>query len=151
MKHLIDGWNRLPYNPKLKDRARDLRKNMTKAEKKLWYGFLRELSQKKSTDKWISWDNFPLGWGGLRGGLCTRVYRQRPIDNFIVDFYIPEYMLVIELDWDSHYEDGAEEYDGERTEVLEWYWLRVMRFTNDEVMDQFESVCEKIYKRIDSS
>ena len=65
----------LPYNPKLVQRAKELRKNMTKAERKLWYDYLR---------------NFKY-----------RVHRQRPIDQFIVDFYCFELKLVIEIDGDS--------------------------------------------------
>lgn len=110
--------NRLPYNPKLNDRAKQMRADMTRAEKKLWFDFLQDYSYK--------------------------FLRQRVIDNYIVDFYCSEINLVIELDWDSHYEDGVQEYDEIRTEILEWYWLKVMRFTNDEVYDSFEWVCERI-------
>ena len=77
-----------------------------------------------------------------------RVYRQRPIDNFIADFYIPKHLLVIEINWESHYEDGASEYDKERTDILEWYWLKIVRFTNKEVMNEFEWVCEEIWKHL---
>ena len=64
----------LPYNRNLVTRAKELRKNITLAEKKLWYGYLRK---------------FPL-----------RVLRQKPIDNFIVDFYCAKLKLVIEIDGD---------------------------------------------------
>ena len=57
---------------------------------------------------------------------------------------MPKYKLVIEIDWDSHYEDWAEEYDDERTDILEWYWLQVIRFTNYDVMNNFDWVCENI-------
>jgi len=115
---LITSARRLPYNPKLKDRARELRKNMTKAEKKLWFDFLQNCEYK--------------------------FLRQRPIDNFIVDFYCQELSLVIELDGDSHYQEWAQEYDTERTDFLEWYELKVIRFTNDEIYKNFESVCDEI-------
>jgi len=117
---LIFSNHRLPYNSKLKDRARELRKNMTKTEKKIWFDFL----------KWWKY----------------KVLRQRPIDNFIVDFYCKELSLVIEIDWDSHYEDWALEYDEERTNILEWYDLKVIRFTNVEVLNEFEVVCEVLNK-----
>ena len=110
--------NRLPYNPKLNDRAKQMRRDMTRAEKKLWFDFLKDYKHK--------------------------FLRQRVIDNYIVDFYSSELNLVIELDWDSHYQDWAEEYDEERTNILELYWLRVIRFSNDEVYDSFEGVCERI-------
>jgi very-short-patch-repair endonuclease len=72
---LIDSDFHLPYNPKLVERAKNLRKNMTPAEKKLWYSYLR---------------NFKF-----------RVLRQKPIDNFIVDFYCAKLKLVIEIDGDK--------------------------------------------------
>ena len=71
----------LDYNEKLKERTRELRKNMTGPEKKLWYWFLRELQ-----------NNLPQWWE-QRGSF--RILRQRPIDNFIVDFYVPKLKLVI--------------------------------------------------------
>ena len=116
---VYSNW-RLPYNPDLNDRAKQMRRDMTKAEKKLWFDFLKDYKYK--------------------------FLRQRVIDNYIVDFYCSELDLVIELDWDSHYEDGAKEYDQIRTEILEWYWLKLIRFTNDEVYNSFEWVCEEIMK-----
>ena len=115
---LIQVNKRLPYNPDLKERAKELRKNITKAEKKIWFDFL-----KKSDFRFL---------------------KQRPIDNFIVDFYCRELNLIIEIDWDSHYENWALEYDSERTNFLEWYGLKVVRFTNLEIYNNFESVCERL-------
>jgi very-short-patch-repair endonuclease len=74
----------------------------------------------------------------------VKFWRQRPIDNFIVDFYCPKLKLVIEVDGDSHFTDLGLVYDEERTLVLEGYGLRVIRFTNDEVLQNFEGVCEQI-------
>jgi very-short-patch-repair endonuclease len=115
---MIQTDNHLPYNPKLGDRARELRKNMTKAERKLWYDYLRDLS--------------------------TRFYRQRPIDNFIVDFYCPSLKLVIEIDGDTHNSQEAKDYDLERSQRLEGYGLQVVRFTNEEILADFEGVCLRI-------
>ncbi|MDB9305584.1 MULTISPECIES: endonuclease domain-containing protein [Cyanophyceae] len=112
----------LPYNPQLVERAKTLRKNMTKAEKKLWYDYLR---------------NFQF-----------RVHRQRPIDNFIVDFYCPNLSLVIEVDGESHSTDLAQNYDRERTQILEGYGLRIIRFTNQEVLNAFAGVCATIEELI---
>ena len=95
-----------------------MRKNMTSAEKKLWFQFLR-------THR-------------------CKFYRQRRIDHFIVDFYCSKYRLVIEIDGESHYSDTAIEYDRMRTELLELYGLQVIRFTNDQVYDDFDAVCEEI-------
>jgi len=108
----------LPYNSNLVARAKELRKNMTPAEKKLWYGYLRK---------------FPF-----------RVLRQKPIDNFIVDFYCATLKLVIEVDGDSHYTNEGRDYDRERTQILEGYGLKVMRFRNDEVLNEWEVVYQRI-------
>ncbi len=112
----------LPYNPNLIDRAKELRKNLTPAEKKLWYDYLR---------------NFKY-----------RVFRQRPIDHFIVDFYCPSLKLVIEVDGDSHFTEEAEAADRERTQILESYGIKVIRFTNQEVLKDFEGVCSRIEAEI---
>jgi very-short-patch-repair endonuclease len=112
----------LPYNPKLIERAKELRKNMTPAEKKLWYEYMR---------------NFQF-----------RVLRQRPIDNFIVDFYCPTLQLVIEIDGDSHFTDEAQNYDLERAKIIEGYGLSIIRFTNSQVLNQFDSVCVQIQSLI---
>lgn len=95
---------------------------MTAAEKKLWYEYLR---------------TFP-----------HRVYRQRPIDHYIVDFYCPKLKLVIEVDGDSHFTPEAQEYDQKRTEILENYGLTVVRFNNVQIMDSFEGVCTVIQKNL---
>ncbi|OKH20429.1 endonuclease [Hydrococcus rivularis NIES-593] len=108
----------LPYNRNLVERAKQLRKNMTAAEKKLWYGYLR---------------TFKL-----------RVLRQRPIDHFIVDFYCPSLKLVIEIDGESHFTNDAQKYDAARTQKLEEYGLQVVRFTNQQVLREFEIVCENL-------
>jgi very-short-patch-repair endonuclease len=115
---LVNTGFHLPYNPDLIKRAKWLRKNMTLAEKKLWYNFLRKYSMK--------------------------IFRQRPIDHFIVDFYCPKVMLVIEIDGDDHHSDDRIEYDRERTSILEGYGLRVIRFKNEEVLNQFRDVCRKL-------
>jgi very-short-patch-repair endonuclease len=107
----------LPYNKKLNERVRELRKNMTEPEKKLWR-FLRTLE-------------YPI-------------LRQRIIDNFIADFYCAKLKLVIEVDGDSHFTDEGKIYDEERTKILECFGLKVIRFTNYDVMNNFECVCEKI-------
>ena len=107
-----------PYNSKLVDRSREFRKNATPAERVLWEKYLRR---------------FPF-----------RVLRQRPIANFIVDFYCAALKLVIEVDGDSHDSVLAQVYDAERTAVLEGFGLTVIRFTNDEVLGNFEGVCLQI-------
>jgi very-short-patch-repair endonuclease len=99
---------------------------MTEPEKILWYWFFKEFQQTYN----------------------IRVLRQRPVDNFIVDFYLAKLKLVIEIDWESHFDEQWIEYDKERTSILEWLWLKVIRFTNNEVMKNFDWVCEEILKKI---
>ena len=72
----------IPYNPKLKERARDLKKNATFAEKILWIAIRRK----------------QLGF---------EFHRQVPIDQYIVDFYCHELMLVIEVDGISHNDENV--------------------------------------------
>jgi very-short-patch-repair endonuclease len=114
MNQFKQGRYFLPYNSALVERAKVMRKNPTPAEKKLWL-FLRQ---------------FPL-----------KIWRQRPIDNFIVDFYCPKLRLVIEVDGEGHFTGEGREYDLKRTRKLEGYGLQVLRFTNYQVMNEFEGVC----------
>ena len=115
----------LPYNPALIPRAKELRKNMTPAERKLWYQYLRTFKFK--------------------------VYRQRPIDYFIADFYCPSLKLVIEVDGEGHYTYEGKDYDQERTQRLEGYGIKVIRFTNQQILEDFESVCAEIERMIPPS
>jgi len=112
----------LPYNAQLVARAKEMRQNPTAAEQKLWQECLKTL---------------PL-----------RVLRQRPIDQFIVDFYCAALKLVIEVDGESHFTQAGQTYDLERSNILESYGLRVLRFTNSEVLNDFESVSHKIWEQI---
>lgn len=110
--------NHLPKNPNILPRARELRRNMTPQERKLWYLFLRD---------------YPI-----------KIYKQRIIQSFIVDFYCHKAKLVIEVDGSQHYTPENMEYDKERTAVLKKYNLTVIRFSNYEVDKHFDTVCEKI-------
>jgi very-short-patch-repair endonuclease len=121
-KNLNSSDFHLPYNPKLIERAKELRKNITPAEKKLWSEYLR---------------NFQF-----------RVLRQRPIHHFIVDFYCPTLKLVIEIDGESHFTEEGKDYDIERTLILKGYGLKVIRFTNNQVLNEFDSVCIQIQNLI---
>jgi len=114
----------IPFNPKLKERATQLRNNATPAEKKLW-------------DEVLSQDRFE----GLR------FLRQKPIDNFIVDFYCSKLLLVIELDGESH--DETQEYDEDRTAKLAEFGIRVIRYANDEVLKNIDGVYEDLLKKVE--
>src|SRR5947207_3658312 len=104
----------LDYRRRLKRSARSLRSDPTPAERKLWFEFLRDL---------------PL-----------RFSRQKPLGDYIADFYCAARMLIIEVDGDSHFSNRGELHDKRRTASLEPQGLRIIRFTNREVMDQFQAV-----------
>jgi very-short-patch-repair endonuclease len=72
--------------------------------------------------------------------------RQKPIDNYIVDFYCSELRLVIEIDGDSHAE--TVDYDAERTKILEAFGLTVVRYANDEVLRNIQSVYEDLCEKV---
>jgi very-short-patch-repair endonuclease len=100
-------------------RAKELRKNMTVTEQLLW----RRLNKKQ---------------------LGVRFKRQHPIDIFIADFYCHQYKLVVEVDGEYHNEQI--EYDEGRTAELERFGITVIRFTNDDVMEDIDRVVEEIKK-----
>jgi very-short-patch-repair endonuclease len=112
----------VPYNLRLKRAARTLRRDSTPAERKLWFEFLSYLPEKFT--------------------------RQKPLGTYIADFYCSRLRLVIEIDGDSHFTPGAETRDAERTAALAALDVRVVRFTNLEVREQFEAVCSRIQKAL---
>ena len=73
-----------------------------------------------------------------------RFRRQHPIVRFIVDFYCAESKLVVEVDGSVHDEHGHDEYDADRQQFLEALGLRVLRFTNDEVVGDTDVVVDVI-------
>ena len=104
-------------NSKLEN-ARRLRREMTPHERKLWYLFLRK---------------YP-----------TRIYKQRIIGSFIVDFYCASAQLVIEVDGTQHYEPEGLAYDSGRSVFLKALGLEILRFSNREIDRDFHGVCEQI-------
>jgi very-short-patch-repair endonuclease len=109
---------RRKHNKQLVPFAKQLRKEMTKEERHLWYDFLR---------------TYPV-----------RFSRQKVLGAYIVDFYSAEAKLVIELDGSQHFEKENVEKDVERTVFLEGFGLRVLRIPNNEVARNFHGVCEYI-------
>ena len=109
-------------NAELTKLAQHLRKNMTKEERRLWYDFLR-LS--------------PLNFN-----------RQKVIGRYIVDFYCAQAKLVIELDGSQHFEDEGRAKDAERDAYLRGLGLTVCRYSNLDVMRNFEGVCTDIMQHI---
>ena len=111
-----------PYNKNLKQASRDLRNNMTDAEKLLW---------SRLRNKQI---------------LGLQFYRQKPILNYIVDFYCPAVNLVIECDGSQHFTEDGLEADRIRDEALAQLGLKVLRFDNGQVMGRIDDVVEVIYQ-----
>jgi len=108
----------LKYNGKNVILAKQLRKNATIFEKRLWYDFLSKYK--------------------------IRFQRQKTIDNFIADFYCHKAKLIIEIDGSQHFSEQGKKYDCFRTEKLEGYDLKIIRFTNDQIKENFYGVCEYI-------
>ena len=106
------------HNPSLVPLAKQLRKNMTKEERHLWYDFLRD---------------YPL-----------RFLRQKTIGHYIVDFYCAKAQLVIELDGSQHFEPEEIQKDADRTAFLESFGIQVIRIPNNDVTQNFPGVCEYI-------
>ena len=113
--------NMKPYNTNLKQPSRDLRNNMTDAEQLLW----RKLRRKQI--------------------LGLQFYRQKPILNFIVDFYCPAANLVIECDGGQHYTAEGLEADRARDQALAQLGLNMLRFDNRQILTEIDGVVEKIY------
>ncbi len=111
-----------PYNKNLKQASHDLRNNMTDAEKLLW---------PRLRNKQI---------------LGLQFYRQKPILNFIVDFYCPAANLVIECDGGQHFTKEGLEADQIRDKALAQLGLKVLRFDNVQVMKQIDDVVEVVYQ-----
>lgn len=109
------------YRYDLKPLARNLRKNMTDAEEKLWFQIRRKQI------------------------LGVQFYRQRPIGQYITDFYAPTQKLVIELDGSQHLEGEAMQLDMQRTAFLESIGISVVRFNNMAVFNNMTGVLEMIH------
>ena len=110
------------YNKKLTGNSRNLRKNMTKEERRLWYDFLKML---------------PITFN-----------RQTVIGNYIVDFYCAAAKLVIELDGSQHYEENGIASDVMRDSYLNSIGITVLRYSNSDVNQNFQGVCEDILQRL---
>jgi len=112
----------IPYNKNLITNAKALRKSMTKEEKHLWYDFLKRL---------------PL-----------TVRRQHNIENYIVDFYIAEKKIVIELDGAQHTTAENASADNQRDAALSKWGITVVRYPNDRVRNNFTAVTADILEKI---
>ncbi len=113
----------IAYNPALTEKARENRKNPTPAENKLWFEVLQN---KRFVD--------------------LKFTRQKPLDQYIVDFYCAELMLAIEIDGDSHAEQVN--YDLQRTARLNQIGIDVIRYANQEVLNNPEGVYSDLFEKI---
>ncbi len=114
----------LNYNANLKDKARQLRKNLTDSERALWSG----LRNKQILD--------------------VQFYRQKPIGKFIVDFFAPRARLVVEVDGSQHIVGDHVQKDRFRDGYLASLGLKVLRFNSREVLEESDAVVEVIYRMI---
>ncbi|MBO4562865.1 MAG: endonuclease domain-containing protein [Clostridia bacterium] len=110
----------MPYkgNKKLVPIARMLRRDMTRQERRLWYGYLSK---------------YPV-----------RFYRQKVLGKYIADFYCAKAKLIVELDGSQHFKPTEQARDEERSRFLEEYGLSVLRISNGEIDTNFEGVCRSI-------
>ena len=106
------------YDKSLVKNAQKLRKEMTKEEKHLWYDFLKKL---------------PI-----------QVKRQKNIENYILDFYIPTHKTAIEIDGIQHTSEEGRIQDEKRDMVLSSYGIKVLRFKNTDINNNFLSVADEI-------
>ena len=113
------------HNKNIVPFAKELRKNMTKEERHLWYDFLK---------------NYPI-----------KFTRQKVLGKYIADFYCAKANLVVELDGSQHYEDVGLMNDEKRTQYLEQYGIKVIRISNLDVLKNFEGVCMYIDNEVKQS
>lgn len=114
----------LPYNKSLKRYSRELRKNMTDAEKLLW---------SKIRGKQLKGYQF---------------YRQKIIGDYIVDFYCAKSNLVIEIDGSQHYSAQGKEKDKMRDDYMGSIGVKVLRFSDREIFENLNGVLERIWNQL---
>ena len=118
MKSLVD------YNRKLKGVSRGLRSNMMDAERTIW----RRVRRRQIKD--------------------LLFYRQKPVGNYVVDFYCPKAKLILEIDGGQHYEDKNIEADKIRAEYFKKLGFKILRFTNNDVLKNLDGVLNKIWEEV---
>ncbi len=114
-----------PYNRSLKQPSRELRKNMTDAERLLWSRVRRKQ---------------------IKG---VQFYRQKPLGNYIVDFYCPAANLVVEVDGGQHFTEEGKAKDRQRDGDLAGLGLKVLRFSNVEVLKEIDAVWQVIWENVE--
>lgn len=112
----------MPDDKEMLRRARELRKQMTPQERKLWYDYLR---------------THPV-----------KFRKQHIMGDYILDFYCPAAALVIEIDGSQHYTKYSKEYDTKRSAFLHYEGFRIIRYPNTLINKNFSGVCEHIDKEV---
>ena len=112
----------IPYNKSLVENAKELRKNMTPEERHLWYDFLKRLP--------------------------FNVRRQHNIESYIVDFYIAEKKIVIEVDGIQHNTEDGIKKDTQRDKDLSCWGIKVLRYSNESIRKNFNIVCNDIMNNL---
>jgi very-short-patch-repair endonuclease len=110
-------------SPLIMDRAKQLRRRMTEAEKIVWE---------------IVRENSILG---------LKFRRQHPINNYIADFYCHKIKLVVEIDGETHNQESAKLYDEHRTNVMNSFGIEVIRFNNKVILSNISFVRKTIEKK----
>ena len=109
-------------NPYLTEFSQELRINMTKEEKHLWYDFLKKLPE--------------------------TVNRQKVVGNYILDFYCAKAKIAIELDGSQHYDKIGKEKDAIRDSFLNEQGITVLRYKNEDINRYFDDVCRDILNHL---
>ena len=117
---------KLYYNPKLKELARELRNNPTHAEKTLWYSLKNK--EMKGYD----------------------FHRQKPLGNFIYDFYCFDLKLLIEVDGESHNDEEVKRNDERKNDYAKSIGFNMLRLIDEEVLGNPNKAAKKIEDYIDS-
>ena len=110
--------NKIVYKASLKSIAQELRREMTRQERHLWYDYLK---------------TYPVVFR-----------RQKQFGNYIADFYCAKARLIVEIDGSQHYEPEGQDTDRKRDAYLAGLGLKVLRFSNYDIDKLFGSVCEQI-------
>lgn len=92
-----------------------------------------------------------LLWAKIRGRQVKgyKFRRQYSVGRYVIDFYCPGAKLAIEVDGDSHFQEGAEKYDKERQQYMESCGIRFLRFTNLDVQENMDEVLDVIYRNLE--
>jgi very-short-patch-repair endonuclease len=114
----------LHYNKNLKKHSQNLRRNMTDAERNIW---------------------FRVRNGQLKG---KQFYRQKIIGEYIVDFFCPKAKLVLEIDGGQHYSEEGQATDKIRDDYLRGLGLKIIRFSDRDIFENSNGVIEKIFENL---